>query len=399
MGPTQLALRVRTTLMTERIEESAGAFAARAVPLVAVGALVGGPIGAVAAAVAVAATFRRPTGLVAGGAAVALVVAALATVLEVPVDSDALRSSYALDRPVAAGAGMVAALFALVSVVTLALRERAPRAASDEPLDHAPEEAAAPSLRARLAGVERHAPLLAVVTATGVALILLAPSPPAATLDVADSVRLGLGWGSVGESGVTVDGTEPPLPVIVAAVAPGGPELWTGAAGAGAAALVAAVISRRREGRAALVGAALVGVGLVLGRADLAAALAALSLAATVSLGDPLGRTSARAVGAGVAFGAAVLCVPVLGLALPVLVALLVVDPATRQVTAGHASLALVGAVVVIAPWQRWVVERFSTWLPAAELELPVAPLIALAVVAVALAVAHSRRLPGLSST
>lgn len=371
--------------------ESPARFAARAVPLVVVGFLLGGLLGAAAAALGVASTFRRPAGLVAGGAAAMLVVAALATVLEVPVDDEALRSSYALDRPVAAAAGLIAALFALVAVVTLAVRERA---SAPAPVDG---PSAGPTRDEQLARARPLLPILGVVIATGVALALLAPAPPAETRQVAESVRLGLGWGIDGDGAVAVDGTEPPLAVIVAAVAPGGPALWTGAAGAAAAGLVAAMVLRRRGPRAALVGAAIVGVGLVLGRADLAAALAAAALAAAVSLGDPDGRTPGRAVGAGVAFGAAVLCLPVLGLALPVLVALLAIDPVSRDVTAGQAALGGLGALVVIYPWQRWVVERFATWLPAAELQVPGPPVIALVVVVLALAAAHSSRLPGLS--
>lgn len=350
------------------VSDTPAGFAARAVPLVAGGFLLGGWIGAVAAAAAVASTFRRPATLAAGGAAALLVVAALATVIEVPVDDDALRSSFALDRPVAAAAGLAAAIFALVAVVTLAVRERAA----------APAPAAAPSVpvarvspAARARALAPLAPVAGIALVAAVALLVLAPSPPAATREVATSVRLGLGWGASVDDGLRVDGTEPPAAVLVAAVAPGGAGLWTAVAGGGAVALVAALARRLRGDRAALVAAGVTAVVLLVGRADLAGALAAVAVAAALGLGHPTERTVGRAAGAGALFGAACLCLPVAAVLLPLVVAALTVSPRTREVTVGHGAAALAAAVLVLAPWQLWVVDRFSTWAPAAELQLP----------------------------
>lgn len=368
------------------VDEPLAGFALRAVPLVVAGWLLGGWVGLVAAAVGVGSTFRRPPTLVAAAAPVALVVAALATVIEVPVDSDALRSSFADARPTAATAGLVAALFALTAVVTLATRDRAPAPAAVAPAPSADRSAVA-------ARVVAAAPLAGVALAAAVALALLAPGLPDATAEVAANVRLGRGWGTAAQGVIGVDGTEPPLAVVVAAVAPGGARTWTALAGAGAVVAAALFVARRvgsagaaaLRHRTVLLAAAGTALGLVVVRADLAGALAAAAIGGALLLGDPEGRTPLAAFLAGAAYGAAVLALPVLGLALPVIVAALAVDPRTREVTVGHGVAGLVGAVLVVAPWQRWLVERFSTWAPAAEVRLP--PSSALAVVVVLAAI------------
>jgi hypothetical protein len=383
-----------TTPTAATVEDPLAGFALRAVPLVAAGWLLGGWVGLAAAAVGVGSTFRRPPTLVAAAAPAALVVAALATVIEVPVDGDALRSSFANDRPTAATAGLVAALFALTAVVTLAVRDRAP-------VTSPPASAVGPARPDRAAVVARArelAPLAGIGLAAVVALALLAPAVPGATADVAANVRLGRGWGTTTDDGVVVvDGTEPPLAVVVAAVAPGGARAWTALAGAFAALAAALFVARRAGGRGAdvdrgpsagvlgsravLLAAAGTALGLVVVRADLAAALAAALVGAALLAGDPDGRTPLSAALAGAAYGGAVLALPVLALALPLVVAALAVDPRTRAVTVGHGVAGLAGAVVVVAPWQRWLVDRFSTWAPAAEIQLPPSSLLAVAVV------------------
>jgi hypothetical protein len=372
------------------VAEPLAGFALRAVPLAAVGFLIGGWVGLAAAAAGVASTFRRPATLVAAAAPTALVVAALATVIEVPVDGDALRSSFADDRPVAATAGLVAALFALTAVVTLGVRDRVARPAAADVVAPAPVR---PDRAAVFARLRPLAPVAGLVLVGAVALALLAPDPPAATEDVAANVRLGRGWGTTADDGaVVVDGTEPPLAVVVAAVAPGGAGAWTALAGAGAMAAVAVFVRRRSTAAVVpLAAAGLVAVGLLVVRADLAAALAAALTGAALLLGDPEGRTPTSALLAGAAYGGAVLAVPVLGLALPLVVAALAVEPRTRAVTVLHGLAGLVGAVVVVAPWQRWLVDRFATWSPAAEVTLPPAGLLAVALtLTAALALPHA---------
>jgi len=65
----------------------------------------------------------------AAAALAALIVAALATVLEAPTASAAL--SFAVQRPVASEAGRIAGVLAFVAVVTAAVRERVPRSAAE----------------------------------------------------------------------------------------------------------------------------------------------------------------------------------------------------------------------------------------------------------------------------
>jgi len=373
---------------TPAVDEALAGFALRAVPLAAAGWLLGGWVGLAAAVVGVGSTFRRPPTLVAAAAPVALVVAALATVIEVPVDGDALRSSFADDRPTAATAGLVAALFALTAVVTLAVRDRAPApAAPAVASDLVGDGRAGLDRPALVARTTEWAPVAGIVLAAAVGLALLAPGIPDATDDVAANVRLGMGWATTtDEGGVVVDGTEPPLAVIVAAVAPGGAGAWTALAGAGATAAAAVFVSRRAGRRAVLLAAAGTALGLVVVRADLAAALAAALVGAALLAGDPEGRTPVSAALAGAAFGAAVLAFPVLGLALPLVVAALAVQPRTRDVTVAHGFAGLLGAVLVVAPWQRWLVDRFSTWAPAADVQVPLSSVLALVVLLAAVA-------------
>ena len=104
-------------------------------------------------------------------------------------------------------------------------------------------------------------------------------------------------------------------------------------------------------------------------------------MAATLALGDPRGRTVGRAALAGAAFGGVCLCLPAALFLLPVVAVALAVHPVARTLLPGRRP----GRrgrppVVVVAPWWRWVHERFGTWAPAAELRLPPSTVAALAV-------------------
>lgn len=368
--------RSRSTPVADPI----GGFAARAVALLVVGYLLGGLLGAAAVAVGVASTYRRSAGIVAGGAAAMLVVAALATVIEAPVDADALRSRFATDRPVAAAAGLIAALFALTSVVTQAARERS--GPVRRPVQARGAGSGTPR-KARMGDAVRTRPAMALglslAALAGVVLLLVAPGPPEATRAVAQSVRSGVGWGPLVRGTVQVDGTQPPVPVIVSAVAPGGPRVWTALAGAAAVALVATFVSRHRGRASTLVAAGATAVGLVAGRADLAGTSGAALVAGALLLGDPEGRTAARAAAAGALMGGACLCLPVLVVLLPVVVVAVAFSPG-RPVRVAHAVAAAAALVVTFAPWARWVRDRFSTWAPAARIEVPASTALAVAV-------------------
>ena len=64
----------------------------------------------------------------------------------------------------------------------------------------------------------------------------------------------------------------------------------------------------------------------------------------------------------------------------------LVVDPRTREVSVPSGLAGLAAAVVVLAPWLRWVHHEFGTWSPAAELTWPLRSLAAVALVTAATA-------------
>jgi MFS family permease len=99
--------------------------------LVAVGVVVGGPIGGVTTLVGLAVAWWRSSRAVAGLALVALVAAALLTVLEAPATGEAgdYLFDFALDRPLAAALGRIAGVLVVVAVALAATRERAPTSA------------------------------------------------------------------------------------------------------------------------------------------------------------------------------------------------------------------------------------------------------------------------------
>lgn len=109
--------------------------------LVALGVLIGGVAGGLAAIAGLGIARWRGYRAVAGAALLALVVAIALTVVEAPATGEAADYlfDFALDRPGAAEAGRVAGVLAVVAVALAAVRERppdpAPVATSDEQPD------------------------------------------------------------------------------------------------------------------------------------------------------------------------------------------------------------------------------------------------------------------------
>jgi hypothetical protein len=97
--------------------------------LVAVGVVIGGPIGGLTVVVGLVVAWWRGYRDVAGLALFVLVAAAVATVLEAPATGEAsdYLFDFALDRPLAAQLGRVAGVLFVVAVALAAVRERAPR--------------------------------------------------------------------------------------------------------------------------------------------------------------------------------------------------------------------------------------------------------------------------------
>ena len=114
-----------------------------AVVLVAVGVLIGGLVGGVAALAALGIAQWRGDRAVAAAALVALVVAALLSVLEAPATGEAVDYlfDFARDRPLAAEVGRIAGVFVLVAVALAAIREREPSSSVQEPGRATPESA------------------------------------------------------------------------------------------------------------------------------------------------------------------------------------------------------------------------------------------------------------------
>ncbi|MBI2708359.1 MAG: hypothetical protein HYX34_01490 [Actinobacteria bacterium] len=103
--------------------ESVWAVLARGVPLILAGWALGGASTAALALAAVVATWRRPSALAAGIAALLVALAGVLTVLERPLGRGRLGVDYATARPVAGATGRAAAVFLLVAVVTEGVRQ------------------------------------------------------------------------------------------------------------------------------------------------------------------------------------------------------------------------------------------------------------------------------------
>jgi len=93
--------------------------------IVTAGWFVGGPIGVVAAALAVAVALWRGPRVVAGLAFVALLATAVLTVVEAPTGPDQRGVEFVTGRPLAAETGRIAGVLALVSIGVAIARERA----------------------------------------------------------------------------------------------------------------------------------------------------------------------------------------------------------------------------------------------------------------------------------
>jgi hypothetical protein len=96
--------------------------------LVAVGVVIGGYAGGLAAVAGLVVASWRGYRAVAGFALLLVVAAAVATVLEAPATGEAVDYlfDFALDRPLAAQLGRAAGVLFVVAVALAAVRERAP---------------------------------------------------------------------------------------------------------------------------------------------------------------------------------------------------------------------------------------------------------------------------------
>ena len=95
------------------------------VAVVGVGWFVGGPIGLIVAALALAIALWRGPRFVAGLAFLALLATAALTAVEAPTGQGARGVSFAINRPVASEIGRIAGVLALVSIGVAIAGERA----------------------------------------------------------------------------------------------------------------------------------------------------------------------------------------------------------------------------------------------------------------------------------
>ena len=375
------------------------AFLIRGAVLVGVGYAIGGLVGAGVAGAGVATTWRRPASLVAGSAAVMLVVSGFATVFEVTPEKGSLRSNFADVRPVASACGLAAGVLAIVAVTTLAFRERAtsgPAApssatAAGSPLSRARQRISGARLRAA-------APFAAILGVTLVVRIALLPAVPAALRELIANLRSGDGY-VLGRSGsFQATGAPSPVPAVLGAFAPGGAGLTLLLASVAIVGLTMALTHFLAGRRAAALAGLAVLVLQVGTHQTLPSTLAAALLLGSILLGTDLDRPTVRAALAGVALGLAILCLPWTVLAAPLLVGWIGFGRSRAHPgSVGAAATALAIAVLTTVPWLRYLSGRFHTLQPSTDMAfgLPtIAAFLPLAVVATAVLVAARRRHP-----
>jgi len=331
--------------------------------LAGVGYAVAGLTGALVAGAAVIAGLlpaERPGRSVALGAVVLLAAAAVATILEAPIDGASVSLSFPLEREYAADLGAAAGILLLAAVVTSALAERAEAPAAST----SASGGSSPPARA-LGGWGREA--LVLVGAFLLRVFAAPAAVPDALGPLIDGVRSG--------DGLRVVGTDllAPVPVLLAAFGPGGGRAAAVVAGTAAVGLAMALARRsappgvdpdRVAILAGAVAAALPAVWGVGGPEALASAgVVGAVLLARPSLIDP-----GRAAGAGLLAGLAALARPDALVVLPVLVAWVLV--AGRPTRRARRSLAWLGgaAAAVLVPWLLWAHGDTGRWLIAASL-------------------------------
>jgi hypothetical protein len=309
----------------------------------AAGFALGGWFGLAVAALAVVAVRRSPSRAL--WLPVALLgVAALATVVAEVPGADSLTSTFADDRPFAAGAALAAGIVLLVLLVETA----ATGAAADAP----EESTGAGSSREALTRAVGRTPV-PVVAAAGVAgvlrLLLGAPSLSSAETIAVAGIRAG-------------DGFAPdvsPVPVGLAALSPLGPTTMTALLAAGLVLAVAWLVTRltdARTGTVAAVAAAAVPLtwaspmAITAGLVALTVALAALSRPDT---------TLGVALGGGALLGIATLCRPELVLVAVAALAWCAIRPRPLPPTRFVAVVA--ATVAVLLPWLVHVRHRTGT--------------------------------------
>ena len=323
---------------------------------VIIGFLIAGPMGALVAILALVAIDVEPTGAVPRAAAVALALAAITTVVEEWPGSD-FDLRFATDRPLAGALAQSAAVLAVVSVLVGIRRERA-------------------SVPARTAGAPRRRltseqlgsvwTSAAVGVVAGVALLTRAVGTPSALPFDYGPALTALRSGRWMQTA-----SHPPLASVVAALGPV-PGRWSAMVATLVTAGVVTALGFRLGGRrVGLACAVLAAVLPSIWGQQLPESLAALGVVGGVAWAWPDRLDARRGALAGCALGLAALARPEAVLAVPVVIAWVVVRAGTWRLRAGTvtatAVLVLV-ALTTVLPWSIWVRDEFGTRLPSTNL-------------------------------
>lgn len=356
---------------------------------------------------------REPGRPLALAAFLLLVISAIATILpEIP---PRLVIGYANRRPTAAEAGAIVGLFLVLSTAIFAVTERSPTPAPVRPIVRwltAAQRRAV--VKAIPAWFVEWVPFVAiVVVALGVRKVLSsAPLDPVAYGPLIDNLRLGLDYSLRTPSGGVLAAAYPPLAPVVVAYFPLGPanaQLLVSTA----TVVVAAVYAHRIRGRsAALLAALLAALAPSMWAPQLPTLLAALFVACGVALADPMHSppfdlpagtrprvtvlSGRRGLLAGACLGLAFLARPDAGIAVPVVIAWLVLATPKGERPRGPIAALVVGFVAVAAPWLNavwsqvglpWPTESLATTLndPTAATRLPALAMFGAGVIGVAL--------------
>ncbi len=342
---------------------------------------------AIVAAFVIAATFlyrSDPGRPVAFGAFIVLVGAALATVLEVAPTSNDPSLTFAANRPLAGNAGNVAAALLAVAVVLFAVVER--------PIDPAPRWR--PTRRTgavlgdgmrRLGEQRRLAITGAAIGLVALAIRVVAAPPPlsSAVQQITRNLRSGSGYLTVVDGRAVVLTDHPPLAPLVGAFAPGGPRLVQLVVGLLAVALAWRLARRVGGPAAAVLAAGIAAVAPALWDQQLPEVLAGAALLGAVLLADPHRLDGRRAVAAGLALAAAGLARPEALVAVPVVVAWVVLvgtgratppEGTTHRTTpSGLVAVLVVVPALAFVPWVRIVASSARLPLPLGSLSALIA--------------------------
>lgn len=330
------------------------------------GFLVSGLTGAALGWVGVQAASHRRAAVVRIARATPLalvVIAAMATMLEAPIDRGSIASDYANAREIASTASRLAAVALFSLVIVAAGRDRATAVIEDAPdasVDQSdPVHERATPTRVAPWWVRRRMHLELAILAVVAAAIraLLAPDPLSDIhAEVARAIERGIAYGRPFATVIEPTAWVSPLAPIVATVAPFGPRLALVAVGTATVVAIAHIAQRLAGTGTARWAGCIAAVAPALWGQQLPAALVTALVCAALLVWPTGERGVARPVWTGALFGLAMLASPA---ALPATVGAVVMARHRRR-----AILICLGALLTIAPWHGWVLQNFDSVQP-----------------------------------